>query len=375
MKQVMETPIRSRDFWVKVVEMLQQNWALIDETEGGGARIYFVDDGSDVFDRMSFPTLREGEEALRRNGFKPFASDPRLQGFLSPPVAPFHESQHPNGPIYSSGRFWLGPTGRALSPDSSGSGEGEDVSSLAFSGRLRVATDPGRIGALGRGKPSWDRVSGMLLGLAIGDALGITSESQMPSDRRARHGEIRDYLPNRYAEGRRVGLPSDDTQLAFWTLEHLLEVGCIDPSAPRRCNRVPSDLRHGVRRSSVSIGPAKRTTLARGGAGLGRQWRPHANRARASASPRLAGTGLWRDAVVAGAVTHNDFASNASCGAFVGVLLDALNAIPPVRRGLLVRRFVEVGPSPGRGRAALHSPRAGVMPTDWCPCPDSPMRS
>ncbi len=51
----------------------------------------------------------------------------------------------------------------------------------------------------------------MLLGLAIGDALGNTSESQAPAERRARYGEIRDYLPNGYAEGRRVGLPSDDT--------------------------------------------------------------------------------------------------------------------------------------------------------------------
>jgi hypothetical protein len=41
------------------------------------------------------------------------------------------------------------------------------------------------------------RVEGMMLGLAIGDALGCTSESQLPADRRTRYGEIRDYLPNR----------------------------------------------------------------------------------------------------------------------------------------------------------------------------------
>ena len=61
-----------------------------------------------------------------------------------------------------------------------------------------------------------------------GDALGNTSESLLPEERRRRYGEIRDYLPNRYAEGRRVGLPSDDTQLAFWTLELLLESGRLD---------------------------------------------------------------------------------------------------------------------------------------------------
>jgi ADP-ribosylglycohydrolase len=59
------------------------------------------------------------------------------------------------------------------------------------------------------------RIRGMLLGLAIGDALGNTSEGMLPDERKTRCGEIRDYLPNRHADGRRVGLPSDDTQLAF----------------------------------------------------------------------------------------------------------------------------------------------------------------
>ena len=96
---------------------------------------------------------------------------------------------------------------------------------LLAEGRLRVCRSPlfdepaphkGHIVAP-------DRVRGMLIGLAIGDALGNASEGMNPAERRRRHGEIRDYLPNWYADGRCVGLPSDDTQLAFWTLEHLLE--------------------------------------------------------------------------------------------------------------------------------------------------------
>jgi hypothetical protein len=66
------------------------------------------------------------------------------------------------------------------------------------------------------------RAEGMMLGLAIGDALGNTSEGLLPCNRQAQHGEIRDYLPNRYAEMRPAGVPSDDTQLAFWTLEQLI---------------------------------------------------------------------------------------------------------------------------------------------------------
>ena len=61
-----------------------------------------------------------------------------------------------------------------------------------------------------------------MLGLAIGDALGKTTESWFPRERRARFGEIHDYLPNRET-GEKKGLPSDDTQLAFWTLEQMLE--------------------------------------------------------------------------------------------------------------------------------------------------------
>ncbi len=77
----------------------------------------------------------------------------------------------------------------------------------------------------------WDfgRVEGMLLGLAIGDALGNTTESLRPATRRQSYGEIRDYLPNKHANYRPVGLPSDDTQMAFWTLEQLLEDNRLVP--------------------------------------------------------------------------------------------------------------------------------------------------
>jgi hypothetical protein len=68
----------------------------------------------------------------------------------------------------------------------------------------------------------FDRVEGMLLGAAIGDALGNTSESKLPLVRRRLHGEIRDYLIRDRA-GYAKGYPSDDTQLTFWTLEQLLE--------------------------------------------------------------------------------------------------------------------------------------------------------
>lgn len=94
---------------------------------------------------------------------------------------------------------------------------------------LKTAFDPLTLPAPTPGDVPWDRVAGMMVGLAIGDSLGNTSESMTPADRRRAHGEIRDYLPNWHTKGRRVGLPSDDTQLAFRTLEHLLEDGELIP--------------------------------------------------------------------------------------------------------------------------------------------------
>lgn len=69
---------------------------------------------------------------------------------------------------------------------------------------------------------SFSRIEGMLLGLAVGDSLGVTSEGLAPVNRRNLYGEIRDYLPLPRT-GKREGVPSDDTQLAFWTLEQMLE--------------------------------------------------------------------------------------------------------------------------------------------------------
>ena len=98
--------INCDDFWVKLVEMLQQNWALIEPAPSGGVCVYFISDTSGVFDEIAFPSEEEALSALQRNGFSRYADDQKLQSFLRPPSAPFHRHPHPNGPIYSSGRYW-----------------------------------------------------------------------------------------------------------------------------------------------------------------------------------------------------------------------------------------------------------------------------
>lgn len=99
--------IESRDYWFKVIEMLQQNWALIDAVEDG-VTVYFVSDTSGVFDQISFDSVDDAKASLSENGFRRFADDPRAASFLEPPIPPFTPQPHPNGPIYSSGRFWKG---------------------------------------------------------------------------------------------------------------------------------------------------------------------------------------------------------------------------------------------------------------------------
>jgi hypothetical protein len=97
--------IESRDYWFKVVEMLQQNWALI-EPAASGVTVYFINDTSGVFDEMPFPSMTVAADALRLNGFNRFADDRRASAFLRVPPPPFYRQPHPNGLIYSSGRFW-----------------------------------------------------------------------------------------------------------------------------------------------------------------------------------------------------------------------------------------------------------------------------
>jgi len=97
--------IRSRDYWFKVIEMLQQNWALIDPTSHGVV-VYFLGDTSGVFDELEFESLATAEAALRLNGFSRYSEDPEAQEFLGCPEPPFTHKPHPNGRIYSSGRYW-----------------------------------------------------------------------------------------------------------------------------------------------------------------------------------------------------------------------------------------------------------------------------
>lgn len=169
-----------------------------------------------------------------------------------------------------------------------------------------------------------DRIEGMLLGLAIGDSLGNTSESMLPDTRLQRHGRIEMYLPNRHADDQRVGLPSDDTQMAFWTLEHLLAEGRIDmrPLGIALSRRKIFGLGQSVREFLRNFKSGSDWTLAGApSAGNGALMRiapvllPYLKDREAT---------LWSAALMAGHLTHRDALSNVACVAFVQMLFDLL---------------------------------------------------
>ncbi|MBN1922469.1 MAG: ADP-ribosylglycohydrolase family protein, partial [Anaerolineae bacterium] len=166
----------------------------------------------------------------------------------------------------------------------------------------------------------FDRVEGMMLGLAVGDALGNTSESMLPEQRRARYGEIRDYLPNRYADDRPVGLPSDDTQMAFWTLDQMITDGEFKPErvAERFCGG-----------EIFGIGGTVKGFIANYKAGL--DWyrcgpKSAGNGALMRIAPMLiphirsGSSDVWVDTALSAMMTHNDSASTAACVSFVHML-------------------------------------------------------
>lgn len=66
--------IQSDDCWFKIIEMLQQNWALI-EPPASRVTVYFIHDASGVFDEISCASADAAASAVR-NGFRRFCRRP-----------------------------------------------------------------------------------------------------------------------------------------------------------------------------------------------------------------------------------------------------------------------------------------------------------
>jgi len=203
---------------------------------------------------------------------------------------------------------------------------------------------------------NFDRIEGMMLGLAIGDSLGITTEGMLPRTRRDIYGEIRDYIPNQYVD-EAVGFPSDDTQLAFWTLEQMIADGGFKPGhvAARFCSN-----------HIFGLGASVRKFIANYRSGL--PWQkcgpPSAgNGALMRIAPMLiphlksATTELRVDTALSAMLTHNDSGSIAACLAFVEMLRQLLQMKAPPDPMWWVDSYVEIAAGIETGKK--YKPRGG----------------
>jgi ADP-ribosylglycohydrolase len=180
---------------------------------------------------------------------------------------------------------------------------------------------------------------GMVLGLAIGDALGAPTESMLPSERRQRFGEVRDYLPSRY-NGDRRGYPTDDSQLALWTLDQVNQDHGLDPArllkrfASRRVFGMGATVREALRRFNAGV-PWQECGVESAGNGalmrIATVLIPHI----AHPSPAL-----WADAALATFITHNDRAALASSLAFVDLLWELFRMQEAPRPDWWAERFL-----------------------------------
>jgi ADP-ribosyl-[dinitrogen reductase] hydrolase len=170
----------------------------------------------------------------------------------------------------------------------------------------------------------FDDVRGMMLGLAIGDALGAPSEGINPKTRREKYGDIRAYQPNRQDE-RRVGIPTDDSQLAFWTLEQMLADDGFEPDAvaQRFCEGQIYGIGSSTRRFIGNYKDDDQAWFVAGvdSAGNGALMRippmlvPHVSRQ----------TTLWADTALSAMITHRNSTSIAASLSFVRILWQLLH--------------------------------------------------
>ena len=189
----------------------------------------------------------------------------------------------------------------------------------------------------------FQKVEGMLLGLAIGDALGAPTEGLLPASRHSRHGEIRDYLPRTHDDLGALGAVTDDTQLAFWTLEQLLEDGGLVPAhlADKFCSgRV------------YGIGNTMKVFIRRH-KDEGLQWQlagvdSLGNGALMRIAPillphlQLPHSSLYADAALGAMVSHNSHGNVATCVAFVNLLWQLLSMHRAPEPSWWVESFVSI---------------------------------
>ena len=182
--------------------------------------------------------------------------------------------------------------------------------------------------------PDWvvvSKIDGMLLGLAVGDSLGATSEGMTSKERYKKcGGEVRDYYPGKRSDFKRIGVPTDDTQLAFRTLDRLTQdKGLVPDNLARRfCE-------HRI----FGIGGTTKTFIKKY-KDQGIPWQQSGvdslgNGALMRIAPivipyiRHPSPSMYTDAAIDAMITHNSYANTATCVAYVHMLWALLSMSEP----------------------------------------------
>lgn len=115
--------IKSREWWIKVLGMLQHNWALIEEEADGSATVYFLHDcglnmarngyslkqlkgRSAIVDSLDFESVQLAKEALARNEFW-IHEEGGLLGSDMKPVGFFYDVRVFEEGVYSRRNNWI----------------------------------------------------------------------------------------------------------------------------------------------------------------------------------------------------------------------------------------------------------------------------
>ena len=127
MKYPKEFKIKSNEWWVKPLDMMVHNWALVEKQASGEAVVYFFHDqgktkggGSSpnpykpysqsngyvgVIDSLKFENVLKAEKGLSRNGFTRLA-DTEGPWTGGEPEGKFYDARLFESGIYSSSDYW-----------------------------------------------------------------------------------------------------------------------------------------------------------------------------------------------------------------------------------------------------------------------------
>ena len=98
-----KTP-KLKDWYVKPIEMITNNWAFI--FEDTRVEVIFVRDDGVIFDTLKFENKEVAIKGLIENSFIKFSSDQEARKYIVPPnkIVDFQGRND----IYSSGKYWIG---------------------------------------------------------------------------------------------------------------------------------------------------------------------------------------------------------------------------------------------------------------------------